>query len=400
MYTRHRVGFARAWLMTLAIVTAVASGCGEDGDRDVAPATAEALAAPGRFSVGLTTVTLLDASRTTPPGGSLPGSDVRSLVTDLYYPAVGDGLPGEIVPAAPVALEAGPFPLIIFAHGFFGSRTNFAGTLEHLASHGYVVAAPEFPRTNLSTLGTHSYNLVDFVNQPGDVSFVIDTLTGHGDAAGEEYAAAVDGGAVGLLGHSFGGGTALLSVFGGPLADPRVGAVAAVAPFTCVFAPGMLQSMGVPLMLVHGTSDMIADVAWSEEIFPLLPAPKWFAEIVGGDHLGYLADPNLPPNLRDAQVSGLFAAESDRFPAQFADLEAALRAQVPGIDPGHCAIRPIFPDPNSIHDPLVPAPRQRQITDVALTAFLGAFVQHDRSAERFLAEGFSALAPEVRLFTE
>ena len=44
---------------------------------------------------------------------------------------------------APIAAEAGPFPVVVMTHGDAGSRYNMETVCEHLAGHGYVVIAPE-----------------------------------------------------------------------------------------------------------------------------------------------------------------------------------------------------------------------------------------------------------------
>ncbi len=105
--------------------------------------TADSLAAPGPFAVGITTLTLVDPSRPTAASGAYAGSPVRTLVTDVYYPSTTGGR------GAPLDPSGGPFPLLVFAHGLGGARTNFAATLTHLASRGYVVVAPDFPLTGL-----------------------------------------------------------------------------------------------------------------------------------------------------------------------------------------------------------------------------------------------------------
>ena len=86
-----------------------------------AVAPAGAAASGGRqHPVGVRTVTLVDASRATPPNGSYPGSPTRSLATRIYYPAADPTPPGQIVDDAPVA--KGRFPLVVFGHGSRGTN--------------------------------------------------------------------------------------------------------------------------------------------------------------------------------------------------------------------------------------------------------------------------------------
>lgn len=48
---------------------------------------------------------------------------------------------------APIAKKEAPYPLIIFAHGAYGSGYNSAFFLEYLASHGYIAVAPDYVDT-------------------------------------------------------------------------------------------------------------------------------------------------------------------------------------------------------------------------------------------------------------
>src|SRR5437764_796260 len=60
------------------------------------------------------------------------GSGPRVLTTSVWYPAA----PG------------GPFPLVVFAHGYNVTPAPYAGLLQSWARAGYVVAAPTLPLTN------------------------------------------------------------------------------------------------------------------------------------------------------------------------------------------------------------------------------------------------------------
>src|SRR5262245_53239715 len=84
--------------------------------------------ATGRFAVGTTTLTLVDASRG------------RTFVTEVWYPATTAG--------RDVTLRRGHFGLVLVAHGNCGSRTNYEYLTTHLASRGFVVGAPDFPGFN------------------------------------------------------------------------------------------------------------------------------------------------------------------------------------------------------------------------------------------------------------
>ena len=71
------------------------------------------------FGVGVRTLDLVDRSRRTPPHAGLPGSRVRTLTVEVWYPAA----PGETGPVrdAPLAAER-PFPLVVNSPGLLDSR--------------------------------------------------------------------------------------------------------------------------------------------------------------------------------------------------------------------------------------------------------------------------------------
>ena len=87
----------------------------------------------------------------------------------IRYPA-GGRRPASTVPRAPAA-RRGPFPLVVFGHGFAVTPAPYAPLLRAWARAGYVVAAPIFPLENANAPG--GPNESDLVNQPRDMSFVI-----------------------------------------------------------------------------------------------------------------------------------------------------------------------------------------------------------------------------------
>src|SRR5262245_5613173 len=89
------------------------------------PATPLDPSADGPFDVGVTTLTLVDATRG------------RTLVTEVWYPARTVGR--DAVP------RRGRYPLVLTAHGYCGFRTNYEYLTIALAARGFVVAAPDFP---------------------------------------------------------------------------------------------------------------------------------------------------------------------------------------------------------------------------------------------------------------
>ncbi len=76
----------------------------------------------------------------------------------------------------PDAPGAGPFPLVVFAHGYATSTAAYAPLLDDLAAAGYAVAAPELPVT--STAYGDDVGGREPDAQVGDVSFVLSGARG------------------------------------------------------------------------------------------------------------------------------------------------------------------------------------------------------------------------------
>src|SRR5262245_34568185 len=138
----------------------------------------------GRLPVGVTTADAVDGSR-----------GHRSLTTEIWYPARRTGRNAEP--------RRGRHPLVLIAHGLCGSRLYYDYLAVHLASHGFVVAAPDF--TGMTRAACDAGQLVlSIADLPLDLSFVSRQL--H-DATGPfgKWARHVRGKAVGLIGNSLGG---------------------------------------------------------------------------------------------------------------------------------------------------------------------------------------------------
>jgi predicted dienelactone hydrolase len=209
-----------------------------------------------------------------------------------------------------VAIDShGPFPVVVFSHGSTNSPIDYAFTLEHVASHGYVVVGP------WHTGNTQDDVRVDFINtQAGfrllqcsdelpppcsdasaaksiadrvrDVSAVLDALPA---LLGND----VDVTRVAVMGHSRGTLTALAAAGGSaPFkipAEPRVKAVLGFA----IGVPGLTFSLDlarvtVPTLLVAGERDRGTPKEISEAAFGLISsADKGFVVIAGAEHRSF-----------------------------------------------------------------------------------------------------------------
>ena len=267
-------------------------------------------AKPGRFPVGVTTVAAVDASRD------------RSLPTEIWYPA--KTAERNAVP------RAGRYPLILMAHGFCGSRTNYEYLTAHLASWGFMVAAPDFVGLTDEACAAHAVSIGPDV-PPVDLSFVCRLL--H-DTSGPmvKWAAHVRGIPTGLVGHSLGG----YAVVEAAKQDPSFTAIVPLAP--AEQGPD-LAAAHRPHMVMGGTADATVPFdGWTVPFFDGLAAPKFLVRIAGGTHSGFTdVDAGLSPAALAAQET-VVKREATAFFVRYLAHKAKLGRWLRTSDDGTVAI--------------------------------------------------------------
>jgi dienelactone hydrolase len=233
------------------------------------------------FPVGIRVVRLVDASRRIRlPGGRLVP---RTLLTYVRYPAVGP--PGATdLAGAPAARSSGPFPLVVFGHGFAVTPTIYARLLQSWARAGYVVAAPVFPLANPAAPGGPTES--DLVNQPGDMTFVISSLLLANGTPGSPFEGLVVPAQVAVAGQSDGGETALASAYNTRARDPRVDAAVILSGAEMSGLGGRWFPAGSPpLLAAQGTADTINPRRITESFFAKARRPKYLLRLLGAEHL-------------------------------------------------------------------------------------------------------------------
>ncbi len=215
------------------------------------------------------TLALVDHSRATVSGDRVI-SDSRSLTTQVWYPS-----------------EGGPWPLVVFAHGFEVGPEPYEHLLKTWAAAGYVVAAPEFPLTDAAVAGS-DLDEADIDNQPADMTFVFDKLL---DPTGA-LSGYVDPTRLGIAGHSDGAQTALAT------AANRTVALSALIVMSG--APvGSGPSGNPPILVAHGDEDSIDPYDKGLEVYDGASSPRFLLTLLGGEH--------LPPFTEGSEYQGVVA---------------------------------------------------------------------------------------------
>jgi dienelactone hydrolase len=218
------------------------------------------------FPVGSVTETFVDDSRTTDDPVGDRSAPTRTLQTTVYVPG-----------------GTGPFPMVVLAHGFSCQPRKFRRLATAWAEAGYMVAIPAFPLTNDRSGGPPV--LADLINQPADVSFVIDELLRLGAGDDPALGGRVDGEHIGLAGHSLGGATAYGVAFNGCCPDERLDAVVLMSTLPLPFGDDPFTFEGVPALLLQLTGDPIVPYQQAVDTYDRLASPRFLVTLEGGGHV-------------------------------------------------------------------------------------------------------------------
>ncbi len=289
---------------------------------------------PGPYFVGCRTFIFVDASRK-----DITTERPRQLVTEIWYPAVdaARGKPrvvfssffGDQVEEAVAAMarfgdidikevdkrltalavrdakkRKGRFPLILFSHGNGGVRMQSVFLTEHLASHGYVVVAPDhtgnaavacLPEGIVTINAKGSIAAVE--DRPRDLSFLIDEMARQ-DADPKSFLyEGIDLDRIGASGHSFGGITVTICT-----RDKRIKAILPLAGA----APGA-TFFQTPVMLMVADQDMTIGESRSKlflKLYKIWRAEKWLLEFKDAGHYTFSEMHRLKPDYGDGCGKG------------------------------------------------------------------------------------------------
>lgn len=343
---------------------------------------------PGPFPVERKDFRLVDDSRPTMPNGDFPGAPERVLEVSVRLPEGAED----------------PRPLLVYAHGYTGNRDEMAYLLDHLASHGYVVAAFDFPLTNGDAPGGPTPR--DLARQPGDVRFVIDALLDP-DRAEPEVAARIDPQRIALAGLSYGGLTTTLAAFHPTERDPRLAAAISIAGPSQMFDERFFARGGPPFLMLAGTADGLVPFEQNAEPIPQEDPGAGLVALEAGTHLGFVEfatrwmrfshNPDATACETILERSGADDVEDPFAPEAGPDPFAPLEAPGQGVDFDAWQL----PCTGAAGDPprAMRPQRQHHLSVLAVRAFLDSRFARDpgerAEADGYLSERLSRELPDV-----
>lgn len=227
----------------------------------------------GPYAVETEPFDLVDKNRKTAANGEdFKGLSYRELKGDIWRPL---SEPGHIT----------AYPLLVYSHGFMSFRSEGTYLAEFLASHGYIVIAADFPLTNYFAPG--GPYLGDVINQPGDVSFLINYMLERNLKSGDSLYQHVDPQRIGVIGMSLGGMTTELVTFDRRLRDDRIRAAVSIAGPARMFNEKFFSAAKVPFMMIATDTDAV--VYYGDNAAPVRQRDpdSVLVTIKGGSHTGF-----------------------------------------------------------------------------------------------------------------
>jgi pimeloyl-ACP methyl ester carboxylesterase len=226
-----------------------------------------------------------------------PDRNDRAILTEIYYPVTESGEPAP-----------GSFPLLIFGHGFLMEWSAYENLWSHFVPRGYVMA---FPRTEGGFSPSHQ-------NFALDIAFLASAIQELNDDPDSPLYQSLNG-RTAAMGHSMGGGAAVLATSYSDLIDVYLGLAPAETNPSAIAAA---QNIAQPVLIISGSADDVTPE--SNHQIPIYQAlttdSKKLVSITGGGHC-YFANFNFYCNLGELGTSGnitLTREEQQQTTADFA----------------------------------------------------------------------------------
>ncbi len=228
-----------------------------EGDTVVVYYPVDASATVGKPTYTINLLRWFTGSPTAPIPAGLPSTLPTTLATDAF----------KNVPIS----HRGPFPVVLFSHGFGGYPEQSSFLTDHLATWGFVVVAPDHRTRDLKAVygGTAKDNHQDLTDLRQALALVKSMNTTRGTL----LTGKLDLTRVASLGHSAGGGAAIALA-----ADKDIRTYIGMAPVSETPPPAK------PGLIMQGTADQVVNPKGTLKLYATLKSPKRLVLIDGGGH--------------------------------------------------------------------------------------------------------------------
>lgn len=245
----------------------------------------------------------------------------QTLTLAVWYPTeaqagiynYGGIIKGNVAPDAMPFAKNGPYPLLVFSHGYGGSGLSSTFFTEALVARGWIVACPDhhdqfsamrirtgknkefnrraFQKSSKIIMNSTPDDRYKYLYRMDEISAAIDGIVNSGD-----FGKLIDKNRIAVGGHSLGGFTAMgISGAIRERHDPRIKAVLLFSTGACayLFKGDELSAVRIPSMIfmgekernqIRGSQTMLN---LSDIIYHNLPSPKYFLEVKGGNHFSF-----------------------------------------------------------------------------------------------------------------
>ncbi len=225
------------------------------------------------------------AGHTTLVAGDINRGNKRVPV-EIWYPAAAEGKD------VPLSREEAPFPVIVFGHGYMLSPGSYRNIIDLVVADGYIIA---FPLTEKGLFPNHR-------TLSEDLLFTVRQMELWGKDSSSVLFRRLSGKFC-LMGHSMGGGAAVLAAAG----ETSIGCLALLAPYdTNPSASGAAPNVTIPALVIAGSLDCVTPPEKHQlPVYESLASTdKLYISIAGGTHCGMTSSRFICPVAENACLRG------------------------------------------------------------------------------------------------
>jgi predicted dienelactone hydrolase len=221
--------------------------------------------------------------------------------------------------------QKGPYPVLVFSHGLWGTRNGYRPLVTFWSAHGYVCIQADHADSRALGRMDRTRAFLQWSQRPRDVSFIFDSLAAI-EAKAPALKGKLDKTRIGVGGHSYGAHTSQLiggaTARGRSFKDKRVRCVLLLSPQGrgALFGENAWKTMTTPSLVLTGSrdgdpfGDKRKTPEWRLDPYKLGPGPdKYMVWIEDAHHgLGGItgvnwrgAGPKNDDHVKIVQLAGL-----------------------------------------------------------------------------------------------